>query len=143
MSHKTCRRKLANIRDQNLNRICRSSPIGFRLKRCTITDRVTDSDSFCQDLMLCVYSDIDAICCVSCASCVPNAYFCITCLSTLQEAAHQERQAAQKAAAERRARVAEVEKQRKHQTTLLRKKTKTGQPVMRHRIDKILDALQA
>ena len=60
----------------------------------------------------------------------------------LQEAALQERQAAQQAAAERKARVAEVEKQRKQQTSLLRKRTRSGQPVMKHRIHKILDALQ-
>ena len=60
----------------------------------------------------------------------------------LQDAALQERQLAQKEAAERRARVAEVERQRKQQTSLLRRKTRTGQPVMKHRIDKILDALQ-
>lgn len=59
-----------------------------------------------------------------------------------KEAALQEQQMAQRAAAERRAKVADVEKQRKKQTTLLRKKTRSGQPVMKHRIDKILDALQ-
>ena len=60
----------------------------------------------------------------------------------LQEAVLQEQQAAQKQAAERRDRVAKVEKQRKQQTALLRKKTRTGQPIMKHRIDKLLDALQ-
>ena len=63
-------------------------------------------------------------------------------LSVMQEAAMQEKQAAQKAAAERHARVAEVEKQRKQQTSLLRKKTRSGQPVMKHRIDKLLETLQ-
>ncbi|KAL0033083.1 hypothetical protein WJX79_002139 [Trebouxia sp. C0005] len=58
-----------------------------------------------------------------------------------KEAVLQEQQAAQKQAAERRDRVAKVEKQRKQQTALLRKKTRTGQPIMKHRIDKILDAL--
>lgn len=54
----------------------------------------------------------------------------------------QEKQAAQKAAAERRARVAEMERQRKQQTSLLRKKTRSGQPVMKHRIDRLLETLQ-
>ena len=63
-------------------------------------------------------------------------------LSIVQDAAMQEKQAAQEAAAERRARVAEVERQRKQQTSLLRKKTRSGQPVMRHRIDKLLESLQ-
>lgn len=58
-----------------------------------------------------------------------------------KEAVLQEQQAAQKQAAERRERVAKVEKQRKQQTALLRKKTRTGQPIMKHRIDKLLDAL--
>lgn len=59
-----------------------------------------------------------------------------------KEAVLQEQQAAQKQAAERKDRVAKVEKQRKQQTALLRKKTRTGQPIMKHRIDKLLDALQ-
>ncbi|DBB13758.1 TPA: hypothetical protein ACH3X3_000766 [Trebouxia sp. C0006] len=58
-----------------------------------------------------------------------------------KEAVLQEQQAAQKQAAERRDRLAKVEKQRKQQTALLRKKTRTGQPIMKHRIDKLLDAL--
>ncbi|BDA46347.1 hypothetical protein COCOBI_08-4390 [Coccomyxa sp. Obi] len=40
-------------------------------------------------------------------------------------------------------RVAEVEKQRKQQTKLLRKRTRLGQPVMRYRMDKLLGQLQA
>lgn len=60
----------------------------------------------------------------------------------LQDAAMQKQQQAQQEAAERRARVAEVERQRKRQTSLLRKRTRSGQPVMKHRIDKLLDALQ-
>lgn len=63
-------------------------------------------------------------------------------LSIMQEAAMQEKQAAQKEAAERRAKVAEVERHRKQQTSLLRKRTRSGQPVMRHRIDKLLESLQ-
>ncbi|KAL3136954.1 hypothetical protein ABBQ32_006558 [Trebouxia sp. C0010 RCD-2024] len=59
-----------------------------------------------------------------------------------KDAAMQNQQQAQREAAERRARVAEVEKQRKRQTSLLRKKTRSGQPIMKHRIDKLLDALQ-
>ena len=60
----------------------------------------------------------------------------------MQALALEQKQAAQQAAADHKARVTEVEKQRKQQTSLLRKKTKRGQPVMRHRIDKILNALQ-
>lgn len=60
----------------------------------------------------------------------------------LQDAAMHKQQAAQREAADRRARVAEVQRQRKQQTSLLRKKTRSGQPVMKHRIDKLLDALQ-
>ncbi len=42
-----------------------------------------------------------------------------------------------------KARVAEVEKRRKQQTKLLRKRTLHGQPVMKFRVDKILEQLQA
>ena len=66
----------------------------------------------------------------------------VTFGNALQDAALVQRQVLQREAAERKARIAEVEKQRKRQTTLLRKKTRSGQPVMKHRIDKILDALQ-
>lgn len=42
-----------------------------------------------------------------------------------------------------KARVVEAEKQRKQKTKLLRKRTRHGQPVMRYRMDKLLDQLQA
>jgi len=52
-----------------------------------------------------------------------------------------EKRAAQ--AKERQKKVAIVEKQRKKQKGLYLKRTKRGQPVMKHRIDKILGQLQA
>ena len=58
-----------------------------------------------------------------------------------------ERQAAKetaiKAAEQKQARVQQAEQERKRQTSLLRKRTRTGQPVMKHRIDKILSQLQS
>lgn len=42
-----------------------------------------------------------------------------------------------------KARVAEVEKQRKQQSKLMRKRTRHGQPVMKFRVDKILGQLQS
>jgi hypothetical protein len=60
-----------------------------------------------------------------------------------QAAAAAEREAAVRAAAEHRARVAEAEARRRAQGALLRKRTHTGQPVMRFRIDKLLGQLQA
>lgn len=64
------------------------------------------------------------------------------CVSLLQAAVEEARHAAQKQAEEHRAKVAKVQQQRKQQTSLLRKRTKTGQPVMRHRIEKLLDSIQ-
>lgn len=46
------------------------------------------------------------------------------------------------AAEERKARLAVATKARKQQTAQMRKKTKRGQPIMKHRIINMLSALQ-
>lgn len=63
-------------------------------------------------------------------------------IGILQAAEEEAHQAAQRQAEEHRAKVARTEQQRKQQTSLLRKRTNSGQPVMRHRIEKLLDAIQ-
>ena len=63
-------------------------------------------------------------------------------LRRLQAAVEEARLAARQKSEEHRAKVAKVQQQRKQQTSLLRKRTKTGQPVMRHRIEKLLDSIQ-
>ena len=52
------------------------------------------------------------------------------------------REEAIRIADQKRARLQQVEQERKQQTALLRKRTRTGQPVMKHCIDKLLAQLQ-
>jgi len=59
-----------------------------------------------------------------------------------KSAKRKEGEKAAAAARERQKKVAVVEKQRKKQKGLFLKRTKRGQPVMKHRIDKILGQLQ-
>ena len=57
--------------------------------------------------------------------------------------AHKGQQQAERLAAEQhKARLAAATKARKQQTAQMRKKTKRGQPVMKHRIINLLSALQ-
>ena len=59
-----------------------------------------------------------------------------------QEARQREREERQRAAAERAAKLAADVKRRAAESKLLFKKTGHGQPVMKHRVDKILAQLQ-
>ncbi len=60
----------------------------------------------------------------------------------VQEAESREREAGIKAAAEHRAHVAASQVQRKKRTQELRKRTSSGQPVMKYRIEGMLAALE-
>eukprot|EP00891_Asterochloris_glomerata_P005934 jgi/Astpho2/5934/Aster-02422 len=59
-----------------------------------------------------------------------------------KDAQEQQQQAERMAAEERKARLAVATKARKQQTAQMRKKTKRGQPIMKHRIINMLSALQ-
>ncbi|KAK9842764.1 hypothetical protein WJX74_002017 [Apatococcus lobatus] len=59
-----------------------------------------------------------------------------------KEAESREREATRQAAAEHRARVAASHAQRKQRTQVLRKRTSSGQPVMKYRIEGMLSALE-
>ena len=60
----------------------------------------------------------------------------------MQEEESRERDAAVKAAAAHRAQVAASQLQRKKRTQELRKRTSSGQPVMKYRIEGMLAALE-
>ena len=60
----------------------------------------------------------------------------------VQEAEAKAREAAGRAAAEHRAKVAASKLQRKKRTQVMRKRTSSGQPVMKHRIEGMLSTLQ-
>jgi apyrase len=60
----------------------------------------------------------------------------------MQEAKQQEREERQRAAGERRAKLAADAKQRAAKSKLLYKKTAHGQPVMKYRVEKMLAQLQ-
>ena len=64
-------------------------------------------------------------------------------LSLLQAAAEEARAEAEKAAAQHRQQMAQRQQERKKQTQLMRKVTKSGQPVMKYRIDMLLDKIAA
>lgn len=66
----------------------------------------------------------------------------IVLLPGLQEAESREREAARQAAAAHRAQVAASQAQRKKRTQVLRKRTSSGQPVMKYRIEGMLSALE-
>lgn len=53
------------------------------------------------------------------------------------------RNEAHRAAAEHRQKMAQRQQERKKETKLMRKVTKSGQPVMKFRIDKLLDKIAA
>ena len=72
--------------------------------------------------------------------CLPGHLIMV--LLCVQEAEKQQQQAERLAAEERKARLAAATKARKQQTAQLRKKTKRGQPIMKHRIINLLSALQ-
>ena len=59
-----------------------------------------------------------------------------------QDVAMKAREQALQAAEEHQRKVAAARQQRKHETELLRKRTRSGQPVMKFRIDKLLGKLQ-
>ena len=61
----------------------------------------------------------------------------------MQEAEQREREERRRRIEDHVSRVAEAEQRRKKRTKLLRKRTQQGQPLMRYRMDKILDQLQA
>ena len=67
----------------------------------------------------------------------------IICSVLLQEAEQKEREERRRRIEEHTCQVAEAERRRKQRTKMLRKRTDQGQPVMRYRMDKILDQLQA
>jgi hypothetical protein len=77
----------------------------------------------------------------SCNAALPAKFLEQECSVQSAKRVESEKRAAQ--AKERQNKVAKVEKQRKKQKGLYLKKTKRGQPVMKHRIDKILGQLQA
>lgn len=60
----------------------------------------------------------------------------------VQEAEAKAREAAGRAAAEHRAKVAASKLQRKKRTQVMRKRTSSGQPVMKYRIEGMLSTLQ-
>ena len=62
--------------------------------------------------------------------------------TTVQKAEAEARAARQRDIEERKAKAAQAQQQRKLQTNVLRKKTRTGQPVMKYRINQLLDKLQ-
>ena len=73
-----------------------------------------------------------------------HSYFVsLVTVSWVQNAKKAESRKREAEARDRQKKVAAVEKQRKKQKGLYLKKTKRGQPVMKHRIDKILGQLQA
>ena len=61
----------------------------------------------------------------------------------MQDKKQAERDKAHKEAEDRRRRIVETEKQRSKQKEKFLKRTKSGQPVMKHRVDKLLSKLQA
>ena len=140
--------KARDTKDKNLNLICRSLQSRFRLIRYEYNNAMHCSHFDIDPCTCCSYmaADVNLVYLLvkfcTAATTVNKALKDYSMLIVFQEAAMQEKQAAQQAAAERWARVAEVEKQRKQQTTLLRKKTRSGQPIMKHRIDKLLETLQ-
>ena len=71
------------------------------------------------------------------STCKGQAEICV------QAAEEAERGAAQKLAAEHRQKLSAAQHRRQKQTKLMRKKTRSGQPVMKHRLDSILDKLEA
>lgn len=142
--------KARDIKDKNLSLTCKSLQSRFRLTRYEDNNAllpVLAAPCPCRSF---IAADVSLVCSYSqmwynwhqhqLPSLKQSRSF--STLNVLQDAAMQEKLAAQKEAAQRRAKVAEVERQRKQQTSLLRKKTKSGQPVMKHRIDKLLETLQ-
>ena len=71
-----------------------------------------------------------------------NLYRINRLANDLQESDSREREAARQAAAEHRAQVAASQAQRKKRTQMLRKRTSSGQPVMKYRIEGILSTLE-
>lgn len=70
-------------------------------------------------------------------------FFYVPWCALMQDADAKVREARKAEVEAHKLRVAKVEKQRKQQTKLLRKRTRLGQPVMRYRMDKLLGQLQA
>jgi len=60
-----------------------------------------------------------------------------------QAEAQREKEEKRRAAEARRGEQAKVQQRRKQQSALFRKKTRTGQPVMKYRIGKVLEQLQS